>query len=211
MSGVEESMAEDLGKQLSGLWDRFRKKAADSVAQQSVALVRGRPAARDVFDDAGNLLVGAGHVIDEAAIERASAAGKMPALVAAAAAAQSQDLQEKLKGAYERTPEGQDQRNLEDSDEYLEARRYIRYVAAVEVTDIRGAVLVPAGKVIEDADVRLVRDAGQLAALIYSAQKSGPPPLGDTIGTAPPPATDLPPRRRTAVPLGETFEEDPPS
>ena len=203
-------MADDPGKHGVSLWDRFRNRAADVVAQQSAGLVRGRIAGHDVHDDAGNLIVGAGRVIDDLAIERATDAGKMPALVAAAASAQGQDIKEKLQGEYDRTPDGQERRSLADSDEYLEARGYIRYVAAVEVTDIRGAVLVPAGKVIEDEDVRRAREAGQLAALIYSAQQSGPPPLGEATysPTAP---TNMPPRVRTAVPLGETFDDEPPA
>ena len=202
-------MPEDLGKQVAGMWDRFRKKASDTVSRQSTGLVRGRIAARDVFDDAGNLLVGAGGTIDDGVIEKTLAADKMAALVAAAAAAQTQDFKEKLKGEYDRTPEGQDRRNLADSDDYIEARGYIRYVAAVEVTDIRGNVLVPAGKTIEDEDVRNAREAGQLAALIYSAQQSGPPPFGET-GGPPPPAENQPSRRRSATPLSGSFDDDSP-
>ena len=201
-------MADDFGKQAAGLWNRFRSKAADVVAQQSAGLIQGRTAAHDVFDDHGVLLVGAGGVIDAEAVEKATAAGKMPALVAAAVAAQGQDLREKLQEGFDRTAEGQERRSLADSEEYIEARKYIRWTAAIEVTDIRGEVLVPAGAAIRDDDVRRVRDAGQLAALIYSARQSGPPPLTDTMEGAPPPE-NMPPRRRTAVPLGETFDEEP--
>jgi hypothetical protein len=202
-------MAEDLGKQVAGLWDRFRSKVSDAVARESAGIVRGKTAAHDVFDDAGNLLVGAGREVNDDVIERATAAGKMPAVVAAVAAAQSQDLKEKLQGEYERTPEGQDRRNLADSEEYIEARRYIQYTAAVEVTDLRGNVLVPSGKTILDEDVRAAREAGQLAALIYSAQQSGPPPHMGAPGYAPPEHA-APPPRRTAAPLaGEPDETTP--
>ena len=200
-------MAEVPGKKSESLWDRFRRKASDVVAHQSAAMIRGKVTARDVFDDAGNLLIGAGRVIDDATIEKVSDAGKLPALVAAAAEAQTQDLKDSLQGGYDRTSDGQERRNLADSEEYIEARRYIHYVAAIEVTDIRGTVLVPAGKTIEDEDVRLVREAGQLAALIYSAQQSGPPNYRDAAESAPP-AANLPPRRRTAAPLSESFEDD---
>jgi len=210
-------MADDFGKKVSNLWDRFRTKATDVVAQQSAAIVRGKIAARDVFDDAGNMLVGAGKSIDDSVIDRATAAGKMPALVAAVATAGTQDLREKLQSHYDQTPEGQDRRNLADSDDYIEARGYIKYIAAIEVTDIRGNVLVPADAEIRDEDVRKVRDAGQLAALIYSAQQSGPPKLsyepsdwqrtGGTDVPREPASPQTPPGRRTAVPLGETFEE----
>jgi hypothetical protein len=200
-------MADDLRKQVTGLWDRFRSKASDAVARQSAGLARGRTAARDVFDDSGNLLVGAGQVIDDDALERAAAAGKMPAVVAAAAAAQTQDIREKLQEEYERLPEGQDRRNLADSEEYLEARHYIRYVASVEVTDIRGNVLVAAGQVIQDEDVRRVRDAGQLGALIYSAQQSGPPPLDDQAYRPAEPEAGRP-KSPTATLLGSPDEDE---
>ena len=201
-------MADELGKQVSSLWNRFRKNAGDAVSRQSAALVRGKIVAQDVMDGSGSVIVAAGHVIDDAVIERALAAERVPALVAAAAAAQTQDLRERLQGEYDRTPAGQDRRNLADSDEYIEARQYIRYVAAVEVTDIRGNVLVPAGKVIQDGDIRAVREAGQLAALIYSAQQSGPPSLTGDVVAPPSVPTNLPPRRRTATPLSESFDSD---
>lgn len=200
-------MADDRDKPSGGLWNRLRNKASDMVARPGAALVRGKIAARDVFDDSGKLLVGAGREIDDTVIEKATAAGQMPAIMAAAAAAQGQDIREKLQGGYGRTTEGQERRNLADSDDYIEARRYIRSIAGVEVTDIRGNVLVPAGKAIEDEDVRRVREAGQLAALIYSAQQSSQPPIQVEPGTRPAEPGHLPPRRRTAVPLGETFDE----
>jgi hypothetical protein len=204
-------MVEDLGKQVAGLWDRLRNKASDVVAGPSAALVRGKIAANDVFDEAGNLLVGAGKEIDDEVINRATAAGKMPAIVAAAATAQGQDIKEKFQAGYDRTPEGQETRNLADSDDYIEARRYIRWIAGIEVTDIRGNTIVPAGKVIEDEDVRRAREAGQLAALIYSAQQSGPASaeaLSRASGLGAAPETGyLPPRRRTSAPLGEHQDE----
>lgn len=201
-------MADDLRRQVTGLWDRFRNKASDAVARQSAGLARGRTSARDVYDDAGSLLVGAGQVIDDEVLDRAAAAGKMPAVVAAAAVAQTQDIREKLQQEYERLPEGQDRRNLADSEEYLEARHYIRYVASVEVTDIRGNVLVSAGQVIQDEDVRRVRDAGQLGALIYSAQQSGPPPLEDPAYRPAELETPRPMSPRATL-LGTLDEEEP--
>jgi len=56
--------------------ERFSEEGRDVVAQQGIGLVRGRIAANDVRDDAGNVLVGAGHRVDEAAIERVNAAGR---------------------------------------------------------------------------------------------------------------------------------------
>jgi hypothetical protein len=197
---------EDFVKQAAGFWNRLRHRASDAVARGTADLVRGRTAAHDVFDDAGNLLVGAGRVIDADVIARATSAGKLAALAAAVAAARTQDLKERLQGELDRTPEGQDRRSLADSDEYIEARRYIHYVAAVAVTDVRGNVIVAQGAAIRDEDVRQAREAGQLAALIFTAQQSGPPPVGEVGAGAPAPVA--PPRQRTAVPLSGEPEEE---
>ena len=62
-------MPDDLGKQVAKIWGRFRKQASDTVARQGASLVKGKTAAHDVYDNFGNLLVGAGHVIDDAAID----------------------------------------------------------------------------------------------------------------------------------------------
>jgi len=190
---------------VANLWDRLKDKANSAIATQGAGIVRNKVAARDVFDDFGNLLVGAGRTIDDEIIDRATAAGKMPALLAAVAAAKTQDFRDHIQSEIDRTPEGQDRRSLADSEDYIEARRYINYVAAVEVTDIRGTVLVAAGSEIHDEDVRRVREAGQLAALIYSAQQSPPPIIAHNVGPLPPrdPSSVM---RRTAVPLGESFE-----
>lgn len=202
-------MADGFLKQIGDLWSGFRDKAADTAARQSAALVRGKTAAKDVFDDAGSLLIGAGQTVDEPAIERTLKAGRMGALVAAVVSATTQDLREHVTSGYERTQDGQEAKNFASSEEYLEARKYIRYTAAVEITDIRGHVLVPAGKIIEDEDVRAVREAGQLGALIYSAQQSGSPsPLQVETRTTASPVVS-PPNRRTALPLAETFEPSP--
>src|SRR5579871_1902572 len=168
-------MAEDIRTQIGNFWKGLRKKATEAVESQEVGFVRGKVAARSVFDNAGNLIVDSGQTIDDGVIARAQEAGKLGALVSAAVTAQAQDVREKAKQIYESTPEGTEARSLATSEQYLEARRYIGWKAAMDVTDIRGTILVPAGKEIEDEDVRAVREAGQLGALIASAEQSGPP------------------------------------
>lgn len=216
-------MSEDIKSQLGNFWSGLKKKATAAVENQELGFVRGKVTARPVLDDAGSLIIDAGQVIDEGVIARAQAAGKLGALVSAAVAAQAQDVKEKARHMYESTPEGTEARSLASSEQYLEARRYIGWKSAMDVTDIRGAILVPAGKEIEDEDVRAVREAEQLGALIASAQQSGPParaaagpaymPYADVSQpvaagqTAPPaPATG----KRTARPLNAYYDEETP-
>ena len=201
-------MTEDIKTQLGNIWNGFRKKTEEVVHHSSSNLTLGKITAKDILDDEGVVLAKAGEVIDEETFERVRKAGKTSQLIANVVTAQVQDQQERMKIAYESTPEGTDAHNLATSELYLEARQYIRYVAAIEVTDIRGNILIPAGKKIEDEDVRLARDADQLAALIYSAQQSGKPELHcDEDSEVQPPTTSSPPLKRTAFPLGESFEE----
>ncbi|HLK58138.1 MAG TPA: hypothetical protein VKU00_16340 [Chthonomonadaceae bacterium] len=214
-------MAEDIRTQIGNFWKGLRKKATEAVESQEVGFVRGKVAARSVFDNAGNLIVDSGQTIDDGVIARAQEAGKLGALVSAAVTAQAQDVREKAKQIYESTPEGTEARSLATSEQYLEARRYIGWKAAMDVTDIRGTILVPAGKEIEDEDVRAVREAGQLGALIASAEQSGPPaaaplaapymPYADVAKPAvsgempaPVPTTG----RRTARPLTSYYDEE---
>ena len=197
-------MTDSIGDRIAGFWAGLRKATSDLAARPGVSLIKGKAAAVDVIDDRGNLILAAGGIVDDAVLKRAAEAGAVPRLTASVLSAATQDLKERVRSEYERTPEGQDRRSLATSEEYIEARAYIKWIAAVEVTDIRGHILVAAGKEIDDEDVRLVREAGQLGALIYSAQQSGPPPLSVKV---PPPVTEggrvvRPPSRRTAQPLG---------
>jgi hypothetical protein len=175
-------MAEDLGSRLGGMFRGFKQRAGEAVARSEAAFARGKTAGERVLDDSGDLIVDAGHVIDEAVLHRAARAGKMHAVVRAAGTGQVQDLKEKAGNQMAATAGGQEARALNSVDDYVAARAYIGRITAVEVTDIRGATLVPAGKEIDEDDVRRCREAGQLSALIYSAQQ-GPP----RSAAAPPP------------------------
>lgn len=202
-------MSDDLGKQITSLWNGFRKKAVETVTQQEAQYVRGKVSAKTIADDRGQIIVDAGHRIDDAVIQRAQAAGKMHALLAAAVTAQAQDVREQVQKRYESTPDGQEAQSMATSDQYLEARNYIGRIAGVDITDIRGNVLVPAGKEIKDEDVRLVRDAGQLTALIYAAQQAAPlhPVTPEPVREpAPPPPSST----RAAVPFDSYYDETDP-
>lgn len=204
-------MSEEQGGGIGGFLRGLRKKAGDKVAQRESELVRGKIAARAVVDDTGTVIVDAGHRIDDAIIQRANAAGKLHALVAATMSAKMQDLKEQARERYEHSADGQEARTLATTDAYAEARGYLGRKAAVDVTDIRGNMLVPAGKQIEDEDIRIAREAGQLAALIFSVQQSAP---AQGVSLPSPSAVAQPVLRRTARPLtdyGSSSEEEQPS
>ena len=168
-----ESVAESLG-QIRDKAAEVVDKAADAVSDQQMAFVRGKVAGKTVLDDDGGVIVEAGHVIDDSAIERAVSCGKLNALTSTVVKAKAQDLKERAQDAYARTDDGQESRSLNSVDQYVEARRYIGRYTGMDVTDIRGAVLIPMGKQINDDDVSRAREAEQLGALIYAAQQPLP-------------------------------------
>lgn len=173
-----------------GLFRGIRKKAEDAVAEREAAFVRGKVAGRTVRAPDGTVVIEAGRIVDEATIQRAIQCGRLTSVMQAVAMAQAQDLKEKAEQVIERTDEGREARNVESVDDYVAARRYVGRVAVIAVTDIRGQVLVPAGKEITEDDVRRARDAGQLSALIYSAQQPQPPRQSRSAPAAPPARED---------------------
>jgi hypothetical protein len=201
---------EEIKNKVSGFFAGLKKAAGDAVESSEIALARGKTAGKTVCSDSGEVLVEAGHVIDDEAIARAKAAGKLGALAGAAVTSQAQDIKERTRAAYHATAEGTEARSLASSDQYIEARGYIGWVAAVDVTDIRGNLIVPAGRKIDDEYVRAAREADQLASLIYSAQQS-PPPYPQA---APPPPKGTPAAapvntgKRAARPLDEYYDEE---
>ena len=60
---------------------------------------------------------------------------------------------------------------LDSIEEYAEARAYVGRYAGVDVTDIRGNVVIPTGRKLTDDDIRTARDVGLFSALIFSAQQ----------------------------------------
>jgi len=192
------------GGQLGRFFHDIKEKATETVARQEAAFARGKIAGSRVQDDEGNIIVDAGHVIDEAAIARAERAGKLGALVMSAGTAQVQDLREKASDTLANTQDGREARNLDSVDEFRDAMAYVGRYTGVDVTDIRGGVVVPAGKKIEADDVRAARDAGLLSAFIYSAQQGHMPepaaPYKQDTAAYTPQQTTAPPKR-VSLPL----------
>jgi hypothetical protein len=198
-------MTEDLKEHFSGLWTGFRKKALETVASQEAAFSRGKVAGSDILADDGTVIVHAGHTIDDRAIERAQAAGRLHALAASVAKAGAQDLRQKAKDTYDRTPDGIESRSLNSVDHAIEARRYEGSIAGLDVTDNRGNVIIEAGKTIRHPDIDRAREAGVLGALIYSAQQLPPElpvPKATPVGATPRPG---------AIDLSKLYAENPPS
>src|SRR5258706_16446599 len=96
-------MTEDLKEHFSGLWSGFRKKAVETVAAQEAAYARGKTAGSTVFDDNGAVIVEAGHLIDDLAIDRAQRCGKLHSLAGAAIKPGAQDFKEKTRTPNDRT------------------------------------------------------------------------------------------------------------
>jgi hypothetical protein len=206
-------MPDDVKGQITRFWQGLRKKTEETVARREIAFARDKVAGKTVTDDAGGVIVEAGHRIDDAVIERAAAAGKLHALAAAVVTAEAQDLKEKAETYLASTPEGKEARALDTVGEYARARRYVGHISGLDVTDIRGTVIVPAGKEITEQDVRAARDANLLAALIYSAQQPPPPKedmetrrRGDAETKKPVPEPQQPVARRS-LPLVTPPEE----
>ena len=167
-------MAENQGKGL-GQWLRnLTGRASEAVANSEAALARGKIAGATVTDDRGQILIEAGQRIDDDVLARARKTGKVAALAASAMKAQTQDVKEKMQAHYARTEVGQEKRLLASVDQYREARSYLGRTLIMDVTDIRGNVIVPAGKELDDEAIRRARDADLLAALLFVAEQSPP-------------------------------------
>jgi hypothetical protein len=165
---------EDLMKQFTQLWRGLKRKTEQTVLQQQRTFVRGKVAGVAVTDEEGNILVDAGHLIDDAVIERAVASNRLSALFNAAVTAKAQDFREKAAEIIAGTPQGRENQTLSQVEEYAEARRYVGRRAGMDVTDIRGKVIVEAGTEITEQVVIQAREANLLGALIFSAQQPAP-------------------------------------
>lgn len=199
-------MAEESGG-IGGWWKGVRGKAEKAVGDQQAAFARGKVAGVAVTDDAGNVLVDAGQRIDDATLERARQAGKLAALAGAVVKAQTQDAREAVQTQYARTDNAKEARLLDSVEDYREVRRYFGRILTMDVTDIRGNIVVPSGKTLEDADVQRARDAGLLSALLLAAEQSLP--AASTRDTPAPVSTySPPPAPRPAPTLLNAPDED---
>ncbi len=178
-----------------------------TLEREQAAFVIGKVAGKAVRDAAGRTIVEAGDTIDAAVIEDATRSGRLPMLVAAVAAANVQDVQERFAQARDATDEGAEQSALETVEDYARARQCVGKVTGLDVTDIRGTVVVSAGTRITEDHVRTARAARLLNALMHSVSIPHGPP--NTVGadsnaeTVHPNHTDEPPvpERRRTLPL----------
>ena len=168
-------MSETLLSHIADLWQGIRAKTASAVAERETHYVLGKTPARTILDEHGEILVDAGQRIDERILERVTRAGAMHDLTAAVAEAQAQDTKEHVLRLYDNTQDGQQAKHESSQDLYMEARHYIGCCAGLDVTDIKGNVLVYQGRRISYEDVVSAREAGQLSALIHSARQPPPP------------------------------------
>jgi len=207
---------QDIGKEVyqmppsdmknSGGWlAGLRSKATETIEKQQAAFALGKVAGVTVTDEEGVVIVEAGRRIDGAMVARAYQCGKVPALGASALQGQKQDLQEKVQAQYARTEAGREARLLDSVEEFEEVHRYFGRETTMDVTDIRGNILIPAGKVLDAADAQLARDAGQLGALLVAARESVPStrPAGNPSSTY----TPMPAPQRPRTLLGDPDPE----
>ncbi len=201
-------MAEDFGKQLGRFFKGIQEKTSETFARQEAAFARGKVAGTAVHSDDGTLIIDAGHLIDEAVLANAERAGKLGAVAVSAGTAQMQDLKEKATDTLANTQNGREARSLDSVEEFQEALAYVGRYTGVDVTDIRGNIIIPAGKKIDPEDVRAAREEQLLSALIYSAQQGHAPAPGSSGPIAEPstspglgyPAT-TPTPKRAALPV----------
>ncbi len=199
-------MTEELGG-IGGWLKGLRGKAEKAVGEKQADFARGRVAGVAVTDDAGNTLAEAGQRIDDAILARARQAGKLAALAGAVVQGQTQDLRETVQTQYAKTENAKEARLLDSVEEYRESRRYIGRILTMDVTDIRGHVVVPSGKTLDDADILRARDAGLLSALLSAAEQSLPALAGGST-PAPIPTYTPPPAPRAAPTLLNGPEEE---
>lgn len=172
-------MAQDQTNESGGWWAGIRNRAANAIEKQQAAFALGKVAGVTVTDAEGNPVVEAGQRIDEAIVARAYQCGKVAALGASALQAHGQDIKEKVQAQYARTENGREAQLLDSVEEFAEVHQYLGRATTMDVTDIRGNVLVPAGKTLDAADAQLARDAGQLGALLVAARQSVPSTRAD--------------------------------
>ena len=187
---------------IGGWWAGIRGKASDAIEKQQAAFALGKVAGITVTDADGVAVVEAGQRIDASMLALAQRAGKISALAASALQAQGQDIKEKVQAQYAQTDSARESRLLDSVEEFAAVHRYMGRELTMDVTDIRGNVIVPAGKILEAEDAQRAREAGQLSALLVAAEQSVPSaqPLGSQAETYEPTTVASRPRTLLAVP-----------
>ncbi len=147
---------------------RAQRAVKMTLEREQTAFVLGKVAGNTVRDGDGRTIVAAGDVIDGAIVADAVRSGRLPMLVASVAAANVQDIQERVNRARAATDEGTEQASLDTVEDYARARACVGRIAGLDVTDVRGTVVVPAGARITEEHVRSARSLGLLNALMHS-------------------------------------------
>lgn len=168
-------MIEEKSSGLGGWWKGVWDKTSQMIDTKQADFVRGKIAGVQVTDAHGVVLVEAGQRINDEIITTAHHAGKIGDLVSSVIQGQGQDIKEQVQTQYGRTEKAQESLLLDSVEEYRDAHRYLGRTLTMDVTDIRGHILVPSGKVLDRDDIILAREAGQLAAFLAAAEQSLPP------------------------------------
>lgn len=154
--GATESAKEKLGQ--------ARTEVATAIENKEADYVRGKTAGRELRDDTGNLIVGAGETIGDTHIQRAVAAGKMHALATAAGQAQASGIAERVKegAANAGTAVREKAADLGEAAQDKQAELLIGKTTGRPVLADSGVPLVPANHVVAATDVAIARAAGKL-------------------------------------------------
>lgn len=206
-------MSEDFARNVGKLFGGLKRKAEETLAKQQAAFVLGKVPGVDVSNDFGVVLAKAGVPVTQQILSECERAGRLGALASAVAKGVAQDLTETAKGHMGALPENREQRSVDDLDDYLAARAYIGATVGLDVTDMRGNVLLSAGTTLVDEHIRMVRDSGQLGALLYAVKQPYTPqsiPVTDVqpVREAPKPTMPETPGKRTTLPMPPPSQQD---
>jgi hypothetical protein len=154
----------------------------EELEQKEINYVRGKTAGNDVFDRNGNILVAKGETINDDAIERARQEALLHALMLSSASAIVEAGGEEAKRRLQ---------EFRDITENHEADLVLNGIAAWDVKDLRGNVLVKAGQKVNHDVIRRAREEGMLQELVLAVAAPG------VLVNA-----DMPQRQRIASEMG---------
>ncbi len=143
-----------------GVWQGMN----DELEQKEINYVRGKTAGNDVIDRNGNMLVRKGDSIDDDMINRAMREGLIHALMLSAASAVIEAGGDEARRRLQ---------EFRDITENHEADLVLNGVAAWDVKDLRGNVLVNAGQTVTPDIVRRATEASMLQDLVLAVAAPG--------------------------------------
>ena len=167
--------ATELGHEAALGFATARTQASEAIERKEIEYTIGKEAAREVRDDAGNILASPGQFITQTIVDRAVAAGKMHALAASVVAAQASDAGDSIKAKASALNE-QAKSKIGD---YLVGKTTGRAVLMDN-----GAVLVPAGHVITQVDADAAQAAGKLDDLSAAVGQASVDAAKTSVGNA---------------------------